>query len=76
MPRRAVSTSGWRRSRTVASRSRVVDDGVGFDVAVPHPGHLGLHTMPDRAEAVRGVLDLVSGPGHGSEVRLTVPLRH
>jgi signal transduction histidine kinase len=55
---------------------RVVDDGVGFDPAVPHPGHLGLHTMRDRAEAVRGVLDVVSRPGHGTEVRLTVPLHH
>ncbi len=53
---------------------RVVDDGIGFDPAVPHPGHLGLHTMRDRAEAVRGVLDVVSRPGHGTEVRLTVPL--
>ena len=31
----------------------VTDDGRGFD-GVAHPGHLGLHTMRECAEAVGG----------------------
>jgi signal transduction histidine kinase len=51
----------------------VRDDGRGFDPKQDHPGHLGLHTMRDRAGAVGGRLDLTSGPGKGTTVVAQVP---
>ncbi|MGN6599072.1 MAG: ATP-binding protein [Actinomycetes bacterium] len=55
-------------------RARVVDDGRGFDPSAPRPGHLGLHTMRERAAAVGGQLDVASQPGLGTVVTLTVPM--
>lgn len=54
-------------------RVSVADDGAGFDTACPRRGHLGLQTMAERAKAVGGELKLVSAPGAGTRVQLTVP---
>jgi signal transduction histidine kinase len=51
----------------------VRDDGRGFDPGQEHPGHLGLHTMRDRAAAVGGGLDVTSAPGKGTRVAVRVP---
>ncbi len=52
------------------------DDGVGFDVdARLREGGLGLKGMRARLAAVGGSLQLVSEPGHGSEIRFRVPMR-
>ena len=50
----------------------VTDDGRGFD-GVAHPGHLGLHTMRERAEAVGGTLELTGRASAGTTVRCRVP---
>jgi len=51
----------------------VADDGLGFDVAVAlADGHFGLRGMRERAELVGGALDIVSTPGRGTTVRLTI----
>ena len=52
----------------------VTDDGTGFDpVAVRRAGRsLGLVSMRDRAKSVRGRLDVLSSPGHGTTIRLEV----
>ena len=50
----------------------VTDDGRGFD-GVAHPGHLGLHTMRERAEAVGGTLELTGRVSAGTTVRCRVP---
>jgi signal transduction histidine kinase len=52
----------------------VADDGVGFDPAEPHPGHLGQHTMADRAAHTGGQLRVESSPGAGTRVKVTAPL--
>jgi signal transduction histidine kinase len=52
----------------------VVDDGAGFDTTAEHPGHLGLHTMAERAAAQGGTLDIVSAPGQGTRLELVLPL--
>jgi PAS domain S-box-containing protein len=49
----------------------VADDGVGFDPDVPHPGHLGLESMRERAEAIGGHL-LVDASRRGSTVRAVI----
>ena len=54
-------------------RVSVTDDGAGFDPARARPGHLGLRTMAERARAVGGDLELVTAPGAGTRVQLTVP---
>jgi len=51
------------------------DDGLGFDVAAVgnagRPG-LGLLTMRERAEFAGGKMDIVSAPGRGTEIRVSV----
>ncbi|MDX6699107.1 MAG: hypothetical protein QOE65_2504 [Solirubrobacteraceae bacterium] len=56
-------------------RVRVQDDGRGFDTATasPRPGHMGLRTMRERAEAAGGWWRLESEPGRGTTVEFFVP---
>jgi PAS domain S-box-containing protein len=49
------------------------DDGRGFDSTVPHPGHLGLTTMAERAARSGGNLTIDSAPGQGTRVRVALP---
>ena len=51
----------------------IADDGITFDPSVSRPGHLGLHTMADRAESLGGRLDVLSLPGEGTTVRAVIP---
>jgi NarL family two-component system sensor histidine kinase LiaS len=54
----------------------ISDDGVGF---VPGPrdesraGGFGMKTMRERAEALGGRLRLISAPGRGTTVEVTIP---
>jgi signal transduction histidine kinase len=54
-------------------RVSVTDGGAGFNTDAARPGHLGLRTMAERAEAAGGELELTSAPGAGTRVQLTVP---
>jgi signal transduction histidine kinase len=60
-----------------ALRVRVRDDGVGIDDEVlgnkPPARHFGLHGMRERAEAVGGRLEVLSKPGEGTLVELSIP---
>ena len=51
----------------------VRDDGVGFDPAVPRPGHHGLSGMRFRAESLGGRMTIVSTPGGGTRLRAEFP---
>jgi len=51
----------------------ISDDGVGFDANVEHPGHLGMHTMRERAEKVGGAFAIESAPNAGTRIRVTIP---
>jgi signal transduction histidine kinase len=53
----------------------VADDGIGFDPAdaALRARRLGLTSMEERAERIGGRLEIDSGPGHGTSVRLEVP---
>ena len=53
----------------------VGDDGVGFDPAGLYPGHLGLHSMRERATRAGGTLSIDSVPGRGTCVHAEFPLR-
>jgi signal transduction histidine kinase len=51
----------------------VHDDGAGFDVKKGiEAGHFGLVGMQERARLVGGTLDVISRPGEGTTIRLTV----
>jgi signal transduction histidine kinase len=52
----------------------VADDGVGFDPRQPHPGHLGLHTMTDRAHTIGAELRVESHIGAGTRITVRMPL--
>jgi PAS domain S-box-containing protein len=57
---------------------KVRDDGRGFDPAilgqVVRRGHLGLKQMRERVENLKGVFELSSQPGNGTEIRAVLPL--
>ncbi|MDN5794547.1 MAG: histidine kinase [Intrasporangium sp.] len=65
----SVSTDGAALLVTVR------DDGRGFDAGQSYPGHLGLHTMAERAESMGATLTTTSRPGRGTTVSVSVPLR-
>jgi signal transduction histidine kinase len=55
------------------------DDGVGFDVhaaleRASHGATLGLLSLQERVRLARGMLDIKSAPGHGTEIRARFPL--
>jgi two-component system, NarL family, sensor kinase len=57
------------------SSLRIADDGSGFDVpaAVNSCRGLGLTSMGERAELLGGSLNIVSTPGEGAIVEVTLP---
>jgi PAS domain S-box-containing protein len=50
----------------------VADDGVGFDPEVEYSGHMGLNSMRERASQIGAVLEIESGAGKGTRVRVRV----
>ena len=60
------------------ARCAVKDDGKGFDVSevMARKGErgLGLGGMRQRLGALGGTLEIVSSPGRGTELQITIPL--
>jgi signal transduction histidine kinase len=54
-------------------RLQISDDGIGFNPGGAFPGHLGLQTMQDRARELGGRLEILSRPGEGARVSVTIP---
>jgi signal transduction histidine kinase len=54
----------------------VSDDGTGFlpDTVLNQAGHFGLRGMRTRARKLGGSLEVTSSPGHGTTIRLEVPV--
>ena len=46
----------------------ITDDGVGFDPAVPRPGHYGLRGIEEQAALIGARLELHSQPGQGTRI--------
>jgi PAS domain S-box-containing protein len=67
---RRVSVRMARRGPRVVATVR--DDGVGFEIAGTRAGGLGLVTMRERAALMGAAIEILSAPGRGTEVRLTV----
>jgi signal transduction histidine kinase len=58
----------------------ISDDGVGFVpgrglVEEPQAGGFGMKTMRERAETLEGALRVISAPGKGTTIEVTVPTR-
>ncbi len=51
----------------------VRDDGRGFDPGGSFPGHLGLHSMRERAERLDGTFTIESAPDAGTHIHLFIP---
>jgi signal transduction histidine kinase len=51
----------------------VRDDGIGFDTRVPPKSAYGLVGMRYRVEAAQGSLAVVSAPGQGTLIRMSLP---
>ena len=54
-------------------RLKIMDDGVGFEVGRGFPGHMGLVSMSERAASIGAHLTIVSAPGEGTSLSLTLP---
>jgi signal transduction histidine kinase len=52
----------------------VIDDGRGFDPSQAFPGHIGLHSMPERAAKLGGRVAVESTLGAGTRVVAEIPL--
>jgi signal transduction histidine kinase len=50
----------------------LADNGVGFDPSGAFPGHLGLKSMRERAQAVGASFTLESAPGEGTRIVVEV----
>ncbi len=60
-----------------AWRFEVRDDGIGFTPGTDQidETHVGLRIMSERAQRIGAELDVISTPGHGSSIILTLPVR-
>jgi signal transduction histidine kinase len=59
-------------------RLEVEDDGRGFEfpynrAELARQGHLGVVGMAERTEAIRGEFEVISEPGKGALIRVTIP---
>lgn len=71
---RATTVEVRLRTLTTGIMLEVADDGVGFDPEQPFPGHLGIRSIRERVTHLEGTLSLLSAPGQGTRVRVTLPL--
>jgi signal transduction histidine kinase len=56
-------------------RGSLLDDGVGFDTTGTNNGHgLGLTSMQERIQKLRGELDIKSSPGKGTNISFVLPI--
>jgi signal transduction histidine kinase len=53
----------------------VRDNRVGFDPQREYAGHMGLHSMRERAARLGGELDITSSPRNGTRLWAWLPLR-
>ena len=49
------------------------DNGIGFDPGGSFPGHVGLHSMEERATRLGGRLEVESAAGRGTRIRARIP---
>jgi signal transduction histidine kinase len=75
---RAKHASIRVRSASGNLHIEIGDDGCGIEPAVirsPPAGHLGLRGMRERAILVGGKFNLISSPGHGTQISVAIPAK-
>jgi signal transduction histidine kinase len=50
----------------------IEDDGIGFDPAVPRPGHFGLIGLREQAQLIGAELEIKSAPNSGTTLKLNL----
>ena len=70
---RAKQVSVQLQGNSHALTLAVVDDGVGFDVERSWGKGLGLVSIRERLESVRGTFQIHSKPGNGTRLEISVP---
>jgi PAS domain S-box-containing protein len=59
----------------VAVVLEVADDGAGFDLGAPRKaGSLGLMGLHERARLLKGTVDIITAPGQGTGIRVSIPV--
>jgi signal transduction histidine kinase len=72
----ATSVTVYIRAEDERVELEVVDDGQGFDPdTVSDRGGMGLASMRERAEKLGGSLTILSAPGRGTRVKVSVAMR-
>jgi signal transduction histidine kinase len=61
----------WHKGEEVQLEIR--DNGVGFDTGGSFPGHLGLRSMQERVERLKGRFEMDSFPGSGTHLKVKLP---
>lgn len=64
------------QNETSLLRLQVIDNGIGFEIDQEFPGHLGLHSMRERMRQLNGAIDIMSEPGKGTSLTVTLPLSY
>lgn len=70
---RARKVRVWLGREGESARLRVEDDGQGFDPAAQAAG-MGLRNLRERTQSLQGTLEVLSTPGAGTTIGVTVPL--
>lgn len=74
----ADATQGWVRlllePDTAHLRIEIQDNGIGFEAEQPGHAGLGLIGMRERVAAIDGDFQIISSPGRGTLLRVTLPL--
>jgi signal transduction histidine kinase len=70
--REALLTLSTHNSGVVMA---IADQGTGFDLEnIKEKGGLGLVSMEERVRLLRGILQISSQPGHGTELHVHLPI--
>jgi signal transduction histidine kinase len=54
----------------------IEDNGRGFDINHPTPGHFGLQNIKERAAMIGADISLTSKPQYGTTLKIVSPKRH
>jgi len=68
----------WVKLQLIPNRVEmtIADDGQGFDPRLPRGRHyVGLASMRERVQSLRGSFTLATSPGQGTRITVTTPLQ-
>ena len=74
--RHAQASRAWVQVKEISEQVflEIRDDGQGFDSKTIQTGHFGLLGMRERVRLVGGTIDMTSGAGSGTTIKVCLPL--